>query len=261
MSYEVGCKFGRLTILSVYEESRDGFRKRYMASCRCDCGNEVACEKYNLSTGNTTQCKPCAVAARGQAKKAHGHSMAYKDKNPLGYSCYTRWQAIKRRCYSHSDSGYADYGGRGITVCQSWLDSYENFLADMGLPPTKDHQIDRVNNHGNYEPGNCRWVSRTENSRNRRNNRLISAFGKSQTLSQWEAETGIKRETIAMRITRGYSPEDALAQAGGRIGRKKYATELGQYGSLSEVAEAHGLSISGAAARFASEKFPSWVKA
>jgi len=82
----------------------------------------------------------------------------------------------------------------------------------MGLPPTRDHQIDRIDNDGDYTPENCRWVSGLANARNKSNNTIISAFGKSQTLQTWADETGIKRETISMRIKRGWTPEMALTK-------------------------------------------------
>ena len=259
MSYEIGSKFGKLLVVELYEKQAQGERKKYMARCLCDCGGEVHCEKYNLRTGNTTQCKSCAVEARANSKKTHCHSESYKDKDPLGYSCYTRWSAMKRRCNNPSDSRYADYGGRGIKVCARWQESYEAFLADMGLPPSISHQIDREDNHGNYEPGNCKWVTRTQNARNKRNNNVITAFGETNTLSEWAAKTGVMRETIAMRLSRGYSPEEALEIGSGRASKKSYVVDGEAFASIKSAAERYGLSISGAHGRFKSDKYPGWI--
>lgn len=212
MSVQIGDKFGKLTVISLFEDRRSSGSKRFMAECSCDCGNTVISEKYNLSSGNTKNCKECSNLSRSAKHTSHGSSISMKDDNPAGYNCYTRWQSMKRRCYKEYDSHYKNYGGRGIKVCERWLNSYENFLADMGLPPTIEHQIDRIDNDGDYCPENCRWVSRTENARNRTNNKFITAFGKTMTQSQWAEETGIKRETIAMRMKRGWSAELALAK-------------------------------------------------
>ena len=208
----IGSKFGNLVVLSFDAGLRPNGKRKLIAICQCECGNKISVEKYNLTTGNTTRCSVCAIASRAESRKTHGHSISRKEKDPIGYSCYSRWQAIKRRCLKEYDSRYSDYGGRGIEICERWVNSYENFLADMGLPPTKNHQIDRIDNDGNYEPNNCRWVTRKTNARNKRNSKIITAFGKSMTQAEWANQTGIKRETISMRLRRGWSAELALSK-------------------------------------------------
>ncbi|MEC9061497.1 MAG: hypothetical protein VYC55_07810 [Pseudomonadota bacterium] len=208
----LGDTFGSLKVIRFFDGYRKSGTKKSMCECECECGERLNVEKYNLSSGNTKRCQLCASKIRGDKKSTHKASMAYKDRNPEMHNCYTRWQSMKRRCYKEYDSHYPRYGGRGIKVCDRWLNSFESFLDDMGLPPTKKHQIDRIDNDGNYESSNCRWVSQAKNSRNKSNNRIISAFGRSQTLVEWAEETGIKRETIAMRIRRGWSEEKALSK-------------------------------------------------
>ncbi len=116
-----------------------------------------------------------------------------------------------KRCGNPNTKQYADYGGRGITVCERWKTSFENFLADMGVKPSPTHSIDRFpNNDGNYEPGNCRWATRAEQCLNRRNNRLISHNNETLPLTVWSDRMGIKREVIADRLNRGWSVFDAL---------------------------------------------------
>ena len=81
---------------------------------------------------------------------------------------YNSWCSMKKRCYNPNISDFKNYGGRGIKVCDRWRDSFDNFYEDMGPKPTPDHQIDRIDNDGNYEPGNCRWTTRSENQHNKR---------------------------------------------------------------------------------------------
>jgi len=116
-----------------------------------------------------------------------------------------------KRCTNPNTKGYSNYGGRGIKVCERWLHSFENFLADMGPKPSPAHSIDRYpDNNGNYEPKNCRWATRTEQSFNKRTNRLIQHNGETLPLSVWAGRTGMKRETIADRLAHGWTISDAL---------------------------------------------------
>lgn len=207
----VGDVFGKLEALECYRELRPSGGWKYLTKLRCECGNIRIVETGNLKKKSfNPECLQCSGNPSGIL--SHGNSYSKRNEDPAGYNCYTRWQSMKRRCYKEYDSHYKNYGARGIKVCERWLNSYENFLADMGLPPTIEHQIDRIDNDGDYCPENCRWVSRTENARNRTNNKFITAFGKTMTQSQWAEETGIKRETIAMRMRRGWSAELALAK-------------------------------------------------
>lgn len=113
---------------------------------------------------------------------------------------YQIWCGMKQRCHYKGHKHYDNYGGRGIKVCDRWYSNYANFLNDMGLPPSKDHQLDRDDSNGNYEPGNVQWSTRSENCKNRRNKRLITANGKTQNLIDWAIELGCKMSTIHRRI-------------------------------------------------------------
>lgn len=254
---EVGNTYGKLTVLAIFTDLSSSGRVRHMAECRCECGGTATVEKYNLPTGNTTQCKQCAIAARASKRKTHGDS--YLCGSELGAKCYYTWQAMKRRCYSPSERRYKNYGGRGISVCERWLHSYENFRDDMGLPPSMAHQIDRINNDGNYEPSNCRWVSATDNANNKSSSKMISAFGRTQTVAQWAAEYGIPYHTLKRRLAAGCNAELALSTGNETLSRVIYITELGQFSSLRECAAAHGMSMSGVHNRFKSGKYPTWT--
>jgi len=114
------------------------------------------------------------------------------------------------RCHNPKATKYAAYGGRGIHVCERWK-SFVLFYADMGSPPTADHQLDRIDNNGDYSPQNCRWATRIQQARNRRNNHLLEFNGLRLTISEWSERTGISYENIKNRVNNlGWSPARAL---------------------------------------------------
>ncbi len=117
---------------------------------------------------------------------------------------------MRERCQDAKNKAFAYYGGRGITVCSQW-DSFEAFYADMGPRPSHQHSIDRINNDGNYEPGNCRWATRLQQNNNRSSNVFISCGGESLTASEWSRRTGIRLYTILRRLARGLPPEQILS--------------------------------------------------
>lgn len=124
----------------------------------------------------------------------HGHS-------PFGKptKMYRIWSGMRNRCGNSKNQAYDDYGGRGIKVCDRWQE-FSNFLADMGHPPSDKHTIDRKDNDGDYEPGNCVWSTKKEQANNRRSNRLLEYQGRSQTVQRWSDELKISSTTISMRI-------------------------------------------------------------
>lgn len=129
------------------------------------------------------------------------------------------WNMMKQRCYNPKNPGYPDYGGRGITVCDRWLRSSRDFLADMGPRPSPTHSIDRKDNNGNYEPGNCRWATRMEQQNNRRFNHILTVDGVSKTVTEWARAKGLPRDVVLKRSKRGitlakqlFAPTEARAK-------------------------------------------------
>lgn len=125
------------------------------------------------------------------------------------------WRSMRTRCRDPKCKAYHLYGGRGITVCDRWVgeSGFANFLTDMGEPPSKLHSIDRFpDKNGNYEPGNCRWATRTEQGNNTRRNIMMTFQGRTQTMTQWANEIGVKPNTLLKRLRSGWSHEKALSK-------------------------------------------------
>jgi hypothetical protein len=117
---------------------------------------------------------------------------------------------MKQRCYDPNCSSYSEYGGRGIRVCDEWRDDFTAFIRDMGPRPPHCESIDRRDTNGNYEPGNCRWATRIEQIRNRRNTVFLTFGAETRPMAEWAEIRGIPYKTLRDRINDGWSPEMAL---------------------------------------------------
>ena len=135
------------------------------------------------------------------------------------------WHRMLHRCYCQTNPAWKHYGGRGITVCQRWRDSFENFLADMGPKPSPKHSIDRIDNNGNYEPGNCRWATQTEQSRNTRRNVYVTWNNRTMTCAEWAEVLGISRERVRQRI-RDFPIDEAVGMVKHVRGKGKSKKDL-----------------------------------
>lgn len=123
---------------------------------------------------------------------------------------YRAWQTMRLRCLEPANPAYRNYGGRGITVCERWRDSPTNFLTDLGPKPSPNHELDRIDNDGPYAPWNCRWVLRSENDRNRRNNVWIEFRGERRTMAEWCERYGLRDDTLRSRLKNGWTVERAI---------------------------------------------------
>ena len=163
LEFKPGQRFNRYTVIGSAGVSAHG-KTQWL--CRCDCGNESIVAGGSLHNGHQKSCGCLKVEVARARMTTHGH-------HPTGKQTpeYTAWCNIKIRCYNPEAENYEYYGGRGIRVCDRWLNSFENFLSDMGERPSRKHTIDRKENNGNYEPSNCRWITMLEQCANRRKRR------------------------------------------------------------------------------------------
>ena len=186
-----GQKFNELTVIKRSANNK----KQICWLCLCDCGNTVVVQGGNL--GRNKNC--------GHNKASHGLS------NTVEHRTYD-W--MHDRCKNPNYKRYKDYGGRGIKVCSRWsgVNGFINFLTDMGQRPSSKHSIDRINNNSNYEPNNCKWATRKEQSNNRRYNVFLTHEGITLNATQWAKRIGVSGNLIRRRLKDGWSDHDALTR-------------------------------------------------
>lgn len=188
-----GLRFGRWL---VGKETRKGNHGEILWECLCDCGTVRFVKAGGLTGGTSTSCG----CAHKEAVTIHGGTAT-----PTFYT----WQSMKQRCYYEKAKSYSYYGGRGITICERWRESFENFLADMGEKP-KGHSLDRIDNDGPYSPENCRWASNHTQQRNKPSTCTLTYNGETLNVYEWAERVGSTAKRIRERMRAGWAAEDVL---------------------------------------------------
>ncbi len=202
----VGERFGRLVVVGIEGSDKSGHR---IFACECDCGGAKSILGTNLKRGQSKSCGCIQRELKVQRNTTHGQSSSPE---------HITWMHMNHRCRDMEDSRY---GGRGITVCPDWADSFEVFLADMGTRPFPRAQIDRIDNNKGYSPDNCRWVDAATNCNNRRSNVNMTNGGITLTIKQWAIRCGVSPATFYDRKKRGWSDKRIIETPVGNNGRKK----------------------------------------
>ena len=197
-----GERNGRLVAVEIVKRSPSGAA---FWRFRCDCGTETTARAASVRFGTTKSCGCLRTETIRTASKTHG-----KRCGGAMAPIYRSWLSMKQRCHNPSDTSYENYGARGIEVCERWRSSFEAFAADMG-PRPEGHTIDRINVDGNYEPGNCRWATATEQVRNRRITQMVEYGGETIPVAQACESAGISYGAFRQRLARGATPEQALS--------------------------------------------------
>lgn len=149
--------------------------------------------------------------------KIHGHSYLPSQKHNRGTPTYVSWYAMRQRCLYQKHPQYKNYGGRGISICERWL-NFKGFLEDMGVRP-EGKSLDRIDTNGNYEPANCRWATKAEQRRNTRRSHFLTYAGETLTVTEWAARAGIPQERLQKRIEYGIGMPEAISK--GRLPPRK----------------------------------------
>lgn len=209
-----GRRFGRLLVQGYYGKRR-GTVSCY--TCLCDCGTVKIIQRDSLVSGTTMSCgcyRSEFVAKNNSIlRRTHGQSET---------STYRSWVAMIQRCYNPKSASYKRYGKRGITVCDRWRESFENFYADMEDCPS-GLTVERRNNNLNYCPENCCWDTPKVQARNRSNNRLATLNGVTMCVSAWEERLGFKPAVLSQRLRKGWSVEKTLTTPLLRVRNKRPA--------------------------------------
>lgn len=204
---QIGDKFSRLT--AIGSTVVDG--KRLFL---CECGQSKLIRAAHVIRGATQSCGCLLAESVKRQRNTNTHHLSHTPE-------YRSWRMMNQRCYEPSLDAYPWYGGKGITVCDRWRNSFETFLSDMGVKPSPRHTIDRIDVTGHYEPSNCRWTDAKSQAINRTSTRWVSFGNSTRNMSEWAKLVGLSTAAIRYRLRHGWSLEDALFTPAGNTGPKK----------------------------------------
>lgn len=206
LNIKVGDRFGNLVVIGTSEPRH----KERTYICKCDCGKEKIITSSSLFHGISTSCGCMkGIHVKEAYLKAHNNK-PFQNKDIVRLR-----QNMITRCYRESSKSYKDYGGRGISICDEWLnshDAFEKWCMEHGWE--KNLEIDRINNEGDYSPQNCRFVTKRDNCNNRRTSRFVTAFGETLTLANIARKYGIRYQRLQYLLDKGIDPESALKRLG-----------------------------------------------
>jgi len=194
-----GRRFGRWQIVSLYSHGSKHRAERWI--CRCECGTERDVSVQSLLNGTSVSCGCLRIDLLIQRITTHDQT-----DSPEWFA----WQHIIQRCTNPNDPTWKNYGGRGISICPEWRNDFSAFLAHVGKRPTAKYSIDRIDNDGNYEPGNVRWATIHEQATNTRRNRRIELHGQTKTITQWAKQLGVNYQAIQYQLAVGTFPSGSI---------------------------------------------------
>jgi hypothetical protein len=198
----VGFENGRLKVIRL-SENKCG--RAYKWVCLCSCGKQFEAIGTNISCGSTSSCGCYREELRKELTKTHGE--AGTETKTVEYET---WIRMKARCYDTTNSRHKHYASKGISVCEEWRNDYAAFLAYVGRRPSLKHSLDRIDNDGNYEPGNVRWATKKQQTINRNVTIYLTYLDRTLTLEEWSVEVNIPVVTLSRRYHRGWSVEQVL---------------------------------------------------
>jgi hypothetical protein len=197
-----GQTFGRWVVLRRATQPIYG-KPAWVCQCECSVVKTVAASSLRTGESQSCGCLHRDNSAERLRTIATKHGMHNTPE-------YFRWISMKLRCTCVTHQAYADYGGRGIKVCKRWLDSFEHFREDMGPQPSKHHTLERIDNDGDYKPGNVKWATRREQAQNRRNSVSLTIDGVTKPLTVWCKYDRSLEGRVRYRLNQGWSDKEAL---------------------------------------------------
>jgi len=193
--------FGRLLAIRFFKNDKHG---KAHWKCLCDCGSSCIVCGACLISGNTRSCGCLHREVSREINTTHGLTHIPE---------YDTWRKMIYRCYNKKCSHYSDYGGRGITICNRWKESFNAFIEDIGERPSDRHSLERINNNKGYCKSNCKWAFSKEQSRNKRTNVNLKFNGRTMCIADWAYELGISRSALYHRYRKGHRPPELFKKS------------------------------------------------